>query len=48
MGIARDPIYNLPLQFGGGIDPPPAPGKDACGLDPTDAELGCETFERCP
>ncbi len=42
-----DPILNLTHQFIGG--PPPAPpGKDTCGVDPTEDDLGCETFERCP
>ncbi len=43
-----DPIGNLSHQFLG--DPaPPAPGKDTCGVDPTEdhadvgGELGCET-----
>ena len=43
-----DPIYNLTFQFVGGIDPPPAPGEKECGPDPTDDDLGCETFESCP
>ncbi len=42
-----DPIGNLMHQFVGG--PPPAPpGRDACGVDPTDDdELGCESFPPC-
>ena len=41
-----DPIANLTHQFVGG--PPPArPGKEVCGVDPTEDELGCESFERC-
>ena len=43
-----DPIYNLTHQFVGGIDPPPAPGTQICGPDPTDDELGCESFPVCP
>ncbi len=34
-------------QFVGG--PPPAPpGKDACGVDPAEDELSCESFAACP
>ena len=43
-----DPIYNLTFQFVGGVDPPPAPGQDACGVDPSDDKLTCESFEKCP
>ena len=41
-----DPIANLTHQFVGG-PPPAAPGKDACGVDPTDDELSCESFAAC-
>ena len=42
-----DPIANLTHQFLGG--PPPAPpGKETCGVDPTDDELDCEMLESCP
>ncbi len=41
-----DPIANLTHQFVGG--PPPAPpGKDTCGVDPTEDKLGCESFAAC-
>ena len=40
-------IAGFTHQFVGG--PPPAPpGKDVCGVDPTEDELGCESFEVCP
>ena len=38
-----DPIFNLTHQFLGG-SPPPAPGKESCGPDPSDDELGCDSF----
>ena len=41
-----DPIANLTHQFLGG--PPPAPpGKDACGIDPTEDHLNCESYQAC-
>ena len=42
-----DPIANLTHQFLGG-PPPSAPGKDVCGVDPTEDELGCDSFTACP
>ncbi len=43
--MVTDPIASLTYQFVGG--PPPAlPGKD-CGGDPTEDELGCESFAAC-
>ena len=42
-----DPIANLTHQFVGG-PPPAAPGKEICGVDPTDDEIGCDTFAQCP
>ena len=42
-----DPISSLTHQFVGG-PPPAAPGKEICGVDPTDDEIGCDTFARCP
>jgi hypothetical protein len=49
-----DPIYSLTRQFLGG-PPQPAPGPDACGVDPTcdkddqgnPADLGCEKYDLC-
>ena len=26
----------------------PLPGMKDCGIDPTDDQLGCETFQKCP
>lgn len=34
------------LFLGKGVIPPP--GVNQCGVDPTDDQLGCETYERCP
>ena len=42
-----DPIANLTHQFLGGPAPAP-PGKDACGVDPIDDELSCDSFAACP
>lgn len=42
-----DPIANLSHQFLGGPGPP-APGKQFCGLDPTEDKLVCESFAPCP
>ncbi len=42
-----DPIASLTHQFIGG-PPPAAPGKANCGVDPTDDEIGCDTFAQCP
>lgn len=40
-----DGIWLLHYLFGGGIEPrPPFP---VCGVDPTEDELGCDTFEPC-
>ena len=42
-----DAINTLGVLFlGNGIFP--LPGMTDCGFDPTDDELGCDTFERCP
>lgn len=41
-----DPILSLTHQFLGG-PPPSPPGKERCGADPTDDELGCESFLFC-
>ena len=42
-----DAIYALASLFSGG--PPPAlPGPDACGPDPTDDILTCDSFPPCP
>ena len=41
-----DPIANLTHQFLGGPAPDP-PGKESCGVDPTDDELSCESFATC-
>ena len=42
-----DAITTLGVLFlGNGIIP--LPGMSECGVDPTDDELTCETFERCP
>lgn len=39
-----DPVANLSHQFLG-TAPPPAPGKEQCGVDPTDGDdLGCEDY----
>ncbi len=40
-----DAIYMFSYQYEGG-PPPPAPFP-ACGVDPTDDELTCESFEAC-
>ena len=41
-----DPIYMLEDLFQDGPDPSgPYP---ACGLDPTDDMLGCDTYNACP
>ena len=42
-----DPILSLTHQFLGGPAPAP-PGKDGCGVDPTDDELSCASFAACP
>ena len=42
-----DPILSLTHQFLGGLPPAP-PGKEVCGVDPTNDELGCESFAACP
>jgi len=31
-----------------GIDPPPPPGPQECGPDPTDDTLGCDSYDACP
>ena len=41
-----DSIDSLTFQFLGGV-PPPDPGKDSCGADPTDDDLECESFPPC-
>ncbi len=47
-----DPIANLSHQFLG-TAPPAPPGKDTCGIDPTEddasvgGDLGCESYEVC-
>ena len=41
-----DPIGNLTHQFLGG-PPPAAPGKNACGVDPTKDWLSCESVGAC-
>ena len=42
-----DPIVTLGVLFlGNGVIP--VPGMMECGVDPTDDELTCEIFERCP
>jgi hypothetical protein len=41
-----DGVYTLLALFRGG-DPPPPPGAEACGVDPTVDELGCESFPPC-
>ena len=41
-----DAIATLGVLFlGNGVIP--LPGMNDCGIDPTDDELGCDTFERC-
>ena len=42
-----DAITTLGVLFlGNGVIP--LPGMTECGVDPTEDELTCETFERCP
>ena len=43
-----DPVGNLSHQFLG-QDPPAPPGKEACGLDPTEDDLDCTEYpeENC-
>ena len=41
-----DAVYGLDHLFTSG-SAPPAPGP-ACGVDPTDDELGCEAYGACP
>ncbi len=41
-----DPIYIFTFLFGGG-PPPPAPGPDRCGPDPTPDRLDCVSYPRC-
>lgn len=41
-----DGIYILNFLFLGG-PPPPSPGQTDCGIDPTQPNLGCETYESC-
>ena len=41
-----DPVNLLGVLFTGGA-PPPEPGPDACGLDPTPTNLDCEIYNAC-
>ncbi|MEM7236172.1 MAG: IPT/TIG domain-containing protein, partial [Planctomycetota bacterium] len=41
-----DPIGSLSYQFLGG-PPPPAPGLEDCGEDPTEDQLSCERYSAC-
>ena len=41
-----DPVSILAWAFNGAL-PPPDPGPDECGTDPTDDDLGCETYDGC-
>ena len=43
-----DGLYVLNFQFVPGSPPPPDPGPTACGPDPTDDPLVCETYLTCP
>ena len=41
-----DAVFKFGALFVGGL-PPPAPGPDRCGPDPTPDRLGCERYEPC-
>ncbi len=42
-----DAVYTLNFLFLGGTAIPEPAGPE-CGVDPTDDELGCEQFLKCP
>ena len=42
-----DAVYTLNFLFLGGAEIPEPAGAE-CGVDPTDDELICGTYERCP
>ncbi|NRA75668.1 MAG: hypothetical protein HRU16_06965 [Planctomycetes bacterium] len=41
-----DAVSALAALFSG-ADPPPAPGSDSCGPDPTDDTLECDSYNSC-
>lgn len=41
-----DPVSSLSHQFLGN-PPPPEPGKDVCGLDPTEDDVSCDESHTC-
>ena len=43
-----DGLYILNYQFLPGFPPPPAPGPDECGADPTPDMAGCNRYDACP